>query len=98
MTVFHDILYLTGGTNGSGPVYLEWSGFIGNVTIFGGILVWYKHHKCLNCHRIAHHSVSGTPYKTCHKHATVVYHAKIQSDHKRNYPGQHRLLNKEYER
>lgn len=93
--MWHFLLYWTGGTDASGPIYLELSGFMGSVSILGAIVVWYKHHKCVSCFRIAHHQVNRTPYKTCHKHATIDNHDIIRMNYKRDYPDQHKLLSEE---
>jgi hypothetical protein len=64
----HFFSHWLGLDNASGPLYLFWSGFFGDITIFGAILgIYYKH----NCHspkclRIGKHNVNGTPF--CSKH------------------------------
>jgi hypothetical protein len=48
--VVHWLLHVTGGDNGSGGWYLEWSGFIALVVtvvpIWVGIVVFIRHHNC----------------------------------------------------
>lgn len=78
--------------------YNFWSGFgsdFGEIAILGSILALYRHHNCKmkGCWRIGHHSVSGTPYVTCHKHATLDNHKKLHKQHEHDYPEQHKLLN-----
>jgi hypothetical protein len=54
--------------NPSGPVYLAWSGWVGDLPLFGALWVLYHRHNChaRRCPRIAKHSVDGTPYCTRH--------------------------------
>jgi len=58
-----------GLSNGGGAIYLFWSGFFGDITIFGGIIVLYWKHNChcKGCFRIAKHHIDGTPYCIKHK-------------------------------
>jgi hypothetical protein len=98
--IWHWLLNFTGTvipSTGS-KWYNFWSGFgsdIGEVVIIGSVIGLYKHHNCAvkGCWRIAHHSVAGTHYKTCHKHATVAIHNQLIKEHKRKYPAQHELFN-----
>ena len=97
---WHWLLNVTGTnipTNGS-KWYNFWSGFgsdLGEVVIIGSLIGLYKHHNCpvKGCWRIGRHQVDGTPYKTCHKHATVEVHKRLHKEHKNKYPAQHELLN-----
>lgn len=91
----HFLVHWTGGFNASGPIYLEWSGFVSDLTLFTAITVWYKRHRCKSCWRIAHHRVHGTHYKTCHKHMTSREHDKIRMEHEKAFPDQHRFLEEE---
>lgn len=63
----HGILTVT-GVNNTGPWYNFWSGFAGDLTIFGAIFALYYKHNChvKGCPRIGKHSVNGTPYCTRH--------------------------------
>ena len=98
--IWHWILNFTGTnipTTGS-KWYNFWSGFgsdIGEVVIIGSLISLYKQHNCTikGCWRIGRHPVSGTPYKTCHKHATVTAHKQLHKEHEHKYPAQHELLN-----
>lgn len=97
--IWHWFLNFT-GTNipaGGSKWYNFWSGFgsdLGEAVIIGSLIGLYQHHKCSTCWRIGHHPVAGTPYKTCHKHATQTIHDQIHKEHERKYPAQHKLLNK----
>jgi len=78
--------------------YNFWSGFgsdLGELVIIGSIIGLYRHHNCAvkGCWRIGHHPVAGTPYKTCHKHATIAVHKQLHNSHKHDFPAQHELLN-----
>lgn len=57
-----------GLSNGSGPIYLFWSGFFGDITIFAALGALYLHHICTDptCHRYGRHKFKGSPY--CRKH------------------------------
>jgi hypothetical protein len=64
--------------NGSGPVYLFWSGFFGDTTIIGGAVLLYWHHTCHahGCWRLGRHAVDGTPYTACRKHHPLIDHTE----------------------
>lgn len=86
-----------GLNNLSGPVYGFWSGFGSDITefaILGTLVGIYRHHKCATCFRIGHYPVEETPYKTCHKHATLDSHAIITTQHAQKHPEQHKLFKK----
>jgi hypothetical protein len=55
------LLHWTGGDNASGPIYLEWSGFVGNAAIVLAILGYpfgYFHRH--NCHVVGCRKFLGT--------------------------------------
>ena len=57
--IAHWFLHYTGADNPSGPWYGFWSGFgsdFGEVTIFGGLGLMWKHHNChvKGCPRLGH--------------------------------------------
>lgn len=58
----------TGANNTSGVAYGFWSGFVGDLFIFGTMVTFYKKHNChqQRCWRVGKHVVDGTPY--CSKH------------------------------
>jgi hypothetical protein len=90
---------LFGASNTSGVAYGFWSGSVSDISevaLFGALIGLYRHHNCTvkGCPRIGHHKVEGTNYKTCHRHATVSHHKKLQQDHKDKFPKQHELLGK----
>lgn len=89
------LVHWMGLDNGSGPIYLFWSGFgsiVVQPTMLVAILVYYRQHKCVTCLRIAYHPVDGTIYKTCHRHATVEHHANLVQRHGEEHPEQHKFL------
>lgn len=99
LNFFQDFLNWTGASNTSGTTYGFWSGFgsdLAEFAILGSLIGVYRHHNCTvkRCPRIGKHPVDGTPYKTCHRHATQVHHDRLHAEHKNNYPSQHKLLNK----
>lgn len=87
-----------GLTNGAGLPYLFWSGIgsdLGEIALLGVVVKAYTHLNCTQkgCWRIAKHPVDGTPYRTCHRHATVAGHAQLHEHHAAKHPDQHELLN-----
>lgn len=85
--------------NGSGvnQPYNFVSGFgsdLGEITLIGLALNWYRMHKCDLCWRLSKHDVKGTHYSTCHKHTTEADHAILWHRHKKKFPLQHKLMNK----
>jgi hypothetical protein len=63
--------------NGSGPIYLAWSGWggdLGEVVIIGALWGAYRKHTCHvdGCWRLSRHHVEGTPYIACKKHHPTV--------------------------
>lgn len=94
MVIWHWFLAITGITNVLW--YNWWSGFWGGLQMFGIFVVftkWYQHHRCARCYRFSRFPVKGTHYSTCHRHATLLTHQKLQLQHKYHYPYQHKLLN-----
>lgn len=67
--MWHWIAHILGLDNASGPWYLFWSGFFGDITIFGGGILLYFHHNCheIGCPRWGKHKINGTPFCTKHK-------------------------------
>lgn len=55
--------------NASGPFYLFWSGFFGDVTIFAAGIALFFHHNChvKGCPRWGKHKINGSPYCSKHK-------------------------------
>lgn len=80
--------HILGLDNGSGAVYLWWSGVganLGEFAIVGALFAHYKRHVChvdapRFCWRLGMHPVAGTPYKTCKRHHPTVP-ARISADH-----------------
>lgn len=94
--MLHWLMTVTGLNEPGDPWYNFWSGFAGDIVLFGSILTIYRHHKCSTCWRIAHHSVQGTHLKTCHKHLTKENHLALQNKHASEYPEQNEMLNKDF--
>lgn len=93
--LWQTFLHLTGSDNTSGIYYGFWSGFgsdLGEITLIGMGITWYKHHKCTSCWRLAKHKVEGTSYATCHKHTTLTDHTELQAKHLMAFPEQHKFL------
>jgi len=65
----HAIGHVLGLDDASGHWYLFWSGFFGDLALFGGALALYHKHNCHQhrCLRIARHVHDGSPYCTRHK-------------------------------
>jgi hypothetical protein len=81
------ILHWLGMDNASGRVYLFWSGFFGDVTIFAAVIVGLHHLNCGNkgCWRIARHTTANG-HKLCKKcitkpNSNLTLH-EIHPDHK----------------
>jgi hypothetical protein len=95
--ILHWLYVATGLSDPSGPQYLFWSGFFGDLPLLAAGFIWYRHHKCAECLRYAHLEVQGTHYKTCHKHSTIDLHKRLRRQHLKDYPLQHELLNQRTE-
>ena len=83
--MFHFLLHITGGDNGSGAWYLEWSGFISLLFMLGFIIKWFENSRChvgghgfRGCRR--HGRYPFKHYKLCHKHHPAVP-AKLTHHH-----------------
>lgn len=79
MILWHWFLTVTGSNNTAGTWYGFWSGFAGDLFLFGGIITIYKKHNCHvhNCWRIGKHPVEGTPYTTCKKHHPGIQYGDV---------------------
>lgn len=66
--MIHFLYHWLGLDNASGAPYLWWSGFFGDMTIFGAAVGIYYKHTCHDphCFRIGKHVYEGTPYCTKH--------------------------------
>jgi hypothetical protein len=91
--MIHFLLHILGLDNASGPLYLFWSGFFGDMTIFGAVIFYYRHNNChvKNCPRIGKHSIDGTPFKVCKRHHPDIpkgdiSYLHIVKAHKQAYP------------
>ena len=80
--------HILGLDNGSGPIYLLWSGpgaDLGELAIVGTLVANYRRHTChvdhpRFCWRPGTHPVAGTPYRTCKKHHPDVPE-RVTADH-----------------
>jgi hypothetical protein len=86
------LIHIFGLDDANSIFYLFWSGIGSDLSYLATISIVYKHFKCVECFRIGHIKVEGTHYKTCHHHATISTHDKIQAEHKAKYPEQHKFL------
>lgn len=66
--------HILGLDNPTGPWYLSWSGWVGDLSLLGGFIIIYRRFNCHveGCHRVGTHHVEGTPYATCRKHHPVL--------------------------
>ena len=85
----HWLAHWLGMDNGSGPIYLAWSGWGGDLStlaIAGGLVGLLRKHNCHvhGCWRLARHPVEGTPYVVCRKHnpGGPVTHERILAAHR----------------
>lgn len=80
--------HILGLDNGSGPIYLAWSGAgadLGELALVGALVAHYKRHTChVNsprfCWRPGVHPVANAPFKTCRRHHPTVPD-RISADH-----------------
>lgn len=76
----HWLAHILGLDNGSGPIYLAWSGpgsDLGELAIVGSLVAVYKRHTChvdspRFCWHPGTHLVPGTAFKTCARHHPTV--------------------------
>jgi hypothetical protein len=83
------VCHWLGIDNGSGRLYLFYSGFganFGELMIFGSIVGVYRNHKCASCWRPGRHALDDTGQKVCHKHYTHDGVARVRAKHKRKFP------------
>lgn len=84
--MLHFLLHITGGDNGSGPFYLELSGFLGLVLGCGFVITWFKNSRCHvdGCNK--HGKYPFQHYKLCKNHhldvPKKVTHLHIKKLHK----------------
>lgn len=65
----NQVFHWLGMDNASGRVYLFWSGFFGDVTIFASAIAIARHRNChiKGCWRLGK-QVDGTAFLACHVH------------------------------
>lgn len=66
------IMHWLGLDNASGAVYLFWSGFFGDITIFAALITYYIHTRChvSGCNKRAKYQFKH--YKLCKVHHPAV--------------------------
>jgi hypothetical protein len=87
--VGHWLLHFLGLDSASGPAYLAWSGFGGDLSelaIVAALLTVVRRHNChaKRCWRIGRHKVPGTDFTCCAKHTPggAPTHARILALHR----------------
>lgn len=82
----HLLAHLLGLDNASGGWYLWWSGFFGDIAIFGAATVFIRHRNCHvhHCWRIGRHPVQGTGHVVCRRHhpAGAPTHRDLKAGHR----------------
>jgi hypothetical protein len=68
--LWHFLLTFTGSIKESHAWYGFWSGFAGDLTIFAGIVFWYRKHACHDhaCLRLGKHELANGEFVVCRKH------------------------------
>lgn len=66
----HFVAHVLGLDNASGPWYLFWSGFAGDLPEFAGVAIVWRRMNChkKGCWRVGLHRHQGGHYVTCRKH------------------------------
>ena len=66
----HWLAHILGLDNPSGPAYLAWSGFVGDLPMFGAFLIVARRFNCHRpgCWRVGLHHHDGRTYVTCRRH------------------------------
>ena len=69
------LVELTGSGNANSKAYLFWSGFAGDLTLFGAAITFYLHHTCHTpwCPRIRTFPAADGAFRLCHKHHPELY-------------------------
>lgn len=64
------LMHVLGLDDASGPVYLFWSGFAGDLGIVGAAYALLRKHNChvKGCPRVGRHQVPGTEWVVCARH------------------------------
>jgi hypothetical protein len=68
--VIHLILHLLGLDSATGPAYLAWSGFGGDLALIGGAAGLLHRYNChtRGCWRLGREQVAGTTLVVCRRH------------------------------
>lgn len=68
--IWIDILHFIGADDTTGLWYGFWSGFAGDIPLFGAAWVLYRKYTCNAkwCARLNCHAIEGTQYRACHRH------------------------------
>ena len=64
------LAHILGLDSASGPVYLFWSGFAGDIGMLGAAWAILRRHNChvRSCWRIGRHRIDGTGHVVCARH------------------------------
>jgi hypothetical protein len=88
-TSWHWLAHALGIDNGSGPIYLSWSGWVADLTLLSipfAVMAIFRKHNCAvhRCWRLWHHEITGddgVTRKVCHKHHPGVGSKRVKQVH-----------------
>jgi hypothetical protein len=88
-TSWHWLAHALGIDNGSGPIYLSWSGWVADLTLLSvpvALLAVFRRHNCAvhRCWRLWHHEITGddgVTHKVCHKHHPAIEDKEVKQSH-----------------
>lgn len=68
--LWHFLMHVTGADDVSGPWYGFWSGFAGDLSLFGAAWVLLRKHNCHYpwCWRVGRYQLLDTHYHYCKRH------------------------------
>ena len=88
-TSWHWLAHALGIDNGSGPIYLSWSGWVADLTLlsipFAALAIFRKHNCTVHrCWRLWRHEITGDngiTHKVCHRHHPAGGPKRIEQSH-----------------
>jgi hypothetical protein len=88
-TSWHWLAHALGIDNGSGPIYLSWSGWAADLTLvslpFAALAIFRKHNCAVHrCWRLSHHEITGddgVTRKVCHRHHPAIGGKRVKASH-----------------